>query len=199
MMSEYMTGRIYKIVHDQYDAIYVGSTFYTLRTRFRWHKRPNNSCTIAKLMNEYGTEHFKILLVKEYQVCDDNHLRAWEQLWMNKLSNFNGHAAFQPLSKQRNKQYDKQYRKEHREQKIEKNKQYYETHRKEVLEQQKQYYEQTHEQKREYQKQYYEKNQEKLKQKMECKCGSVFRITDKARHKRTKKHKKWLASQPSTQ
>jgi hypothetical protein len=183
-MSTYRTARVYKIVHDQSDIVYVGSTFNTLRDRFRKHKYGKQTCSITKLMNEYGAEHFKMILIKEYQVVDKNNLMAWEQLWINKLNCINERPCFQPLIKQQRKQYYETH--------IEQKKQYYETHRKEVLEKQKQYYEQTHEQILEYQKQYYEKNQEKLKQKIECECGSVFRITDKARHKRTKKHTKWL-------
>lgn len=86
-----MIGKIYKVVHAQSDAVYVGSTFDTLRGRFSKHRTGNTE--IGKLMRELDsdTNKFKIILIKEYDVCDRKHLEMYEQLWISKLKCINRH------------------------------------------------------------------------------------------------------------
>jgi len=88
------TGRIYKIIHNQSNIVYVGSTFNLLRQRWQKHKQNflhnrKNSCSIFNYFEKYGIENFKIILIKEYQIVDKYHLRAYEQLWINKLKSIN--------------------------------------------------------------------------------------------------------------
>lgn len=84
-----MIGKIYKVVHAQSDAVYVGSTFDTLRGRFSKHR--TGTSEIGKLMRrlDADTNNFKIVLIKEYDVCDRKHLNMYEQLWINKLTCIN--------------------------------------------------------------------------------------------------------------
>jgi len=84
------TGRVYKIVHNQSDLCYIGSTFNELRRRFQGHKAAarcdkTTDCTITKYIKLHGVKNFNMILVKEYKVVDRQHLRAMEQLWINKL------------------------------------------------------------------------------------------------------------------
>jgi hypothetical protein len=62
----------------------------------------------------------------------------------------------------------------------------------------KQYYIDNKEEINEYKKTYREINKDKIKEQksvpFKCDCGSCFRIDDKARHERTKKHLNYLAS-----
>lgn len=110
-------GRVYKIIHNQSDICYIGSTFNTTRDRFRVHKydykQGNNSCSISKYFEKYGVKNFKMILIKEYEVIDREHLEAYEQLWINKLNCVNKQCAFQPLKKERIKIYHKKYNKEY--------------------------------------------------------------------------------------
>jgi len=89
-----MIGRIYKIVHNQSDLCYVGSTFNTLRGRWTSHKSSTNSCVISKHIQEHGAENFKIMLIKEYDVVDRKHLLAYESLWISKTKCINGCNPF---------------------------------------------------------------------------------------------------------
>jgi hypothetical protein len=90
-------GRVYKIVTRESNQCYVGSTFSTLRERWRGHKkdynqylRGNRGCvTSFDLFDAYGIEQCKILLVKEYDVLDREHLDVFENLWINKLQCIN--------------------------------------------------------------------------------------------------------------
>lgn len=90
------TGKIYKIIHTQSNICYIGSTFNTLRDRFRKHCL-SSKCVISEYFEKYGKDNFKIILIKEYNVIDRVHLEAYEQLWINKLKCINGQSAFNPF------------------------------------------------------------------------------------------------------
>ncbi len=109
------TGRIYKIISAQGNEIYIGSTFNTLRDRFKCHKRDFNTYKQGKhkyiasfdLFDKYGIDNCSIILIKEYEVCDRIHMEAYEQLWINKLKSINKQSAFR-ISKFASKEYYKQ-------------------------------------------------------------------------------------------
>jgi len=171
-MTNFKTGRIYKIIHRQSNICYVGSTFNRLSDRFRRHKysftqylnnkQPNTS--IYSYFQQYGVENFSIILIKEYQVCDKKHLLIYEQLWINKLKPINKNASCQLLKKQKQKQYF-EYNKEK-------------------------------------QKQWRENNKEKLRQwkeknknnRITCVCGSNFLKSNISQHLKTKAHLKKVQS-----
>lgn len=77
---------VYKIIHIQSDIVYVGSTMSReLKHRWKSHKNRKNGTSIQPYFEEFGIENFRIIKIKEYKVVDNKHLRAYEQLWMNKL------------------------------------------------------------------------------------------------------------------
>lgn len=88
------TGRIYRIQHVQSRICYVGSTFNMLRDRWRQHKSDFNryldgkhgGISIYPYFEEYNIENFKMILIKEYEVVDRQHLEMYEQLWVNRLN-----------------------------------------------------------------------------------------------------------------
>jgi uncharacterized Zn-finger protein len=101
-----MKGRVYRIYYkEDLFLCYVGSTLKTLKRRWDTHKkdykkwvndRKNRSeISIYPFMEDYGFENFEIELLKEYDVFDETHLEAYEQLWMNRLHTcVNKHCAF---------------------------------------------------------------------------------------------------------
>ena len=111
---EYSTGFIYKIICTlDSNFVYIGSTFTTMRQRWQAHKGlynkylkdGNNKMSTNKYYDKYGIQNFKIILIKSYNVCrnsqrDNAHLRAYEQLWINKTKKaVNLQSAFNPLAK----------------------------------------------------------------------------------------------------
>ena len=100
--NQYKTGRIYKIIHNQSDICYVGSTFNELKYRFREHKSDykkfiggsNHQLSIYPYFIEFGIENFKIVLIKQYEVVDRKHLEMYETLWKSKLKTINKNNAF---------------------------------------------------------------------------------------------------------
>ena len=90
-----MIGRVYKIVHSQSDICYVGSTMNELRVRWNQHKTATtNRCSITSYIQSLGAENFKIILIKEYEVVDQKHLKTKEQLWISKLKCINTNNTF---------------------------------------------------------------------------------------------------------
>jgi len=195
----YKIGRVYRITKNDDPTInYVGSTFSQLKVRWSEHKnKKKNHCSIRKYLDKYGADNFKIILIKEYLVYADNqkdtkHLRAYEQLWINKFKLkkccINMKGTIEYLKLQRNRTRAKSY--------YEKNKNKVDCYRKEWtkrnLEHIKQYKKENriknseHIKKRD--KEYYEKNKDRLKEKIECPiCNSLIARYNLNGHQKTKK------------
>ena len=113
-----MLGRVYKITctlatHDA--KPYIGSTQRTIIERLNTHISAVRGYSLTDLLDLYGRDNFTITLLAEYTVCDLPHLRAYEQLWMNRFDTCNKNHAFNPCAAQDEKRrLDARYR-EHRE------------------------------------------------------------------------------------
>ena len=123
-MSTYKIGHVYRIICLPDPSLnYVGSTFMTLRNRWQKHKlcykafkaSKTTSYSIFKYFDKYGIDQFKLILIKDYEVCDHKHLQAKEQLWISKLDCVNEYNSFQIRS-----MTNKQYRLKNREKILEK-------------------------------------------------------------------------------
>jgi hypothetical protein len=169
------TGRVYKIISNTGDEVYVGSTFQKrLWDRFRSHKQAfgyykegkkskGGFTTSFELFEKYGVDGCKIVLVKEYEVVDRKHLLACELLWINKLKCVNRRVPFNPAL------YCIHFKKNGRRKWRgncyncannirERRKQYYDNNKEKILGGSKQYYDNNKQKK----KQYYENNKEKI-------------------------------------
>ena len=98
-----MIGRVYKIVcmvND--DIVYIGSTMDSLEVRWMNHmnhykeyKRGLHGCvSIFPYFDIYSIEYFEIVLIKEYEVIDEKHLQAREQLWISSTNCVNQYNSF---------------------------------------------------------------------------------------------------------
>jgi group I intron endonuclease len=81
-----MTGRIYKIINDINDKVYVGQTIRTLAQRFQKHcsysDDVNHTMAIKKAIHKYGRDHFKIVLLEELSDCNQETLNEREIYWV---------------------------------------------------------------------------------------------------------------------
>ena len=84
----YQNGKIYKIVNDTNDMIYVGSTTSTLAKRFYDHKASITRCThtFANAISEIGGDHFQILLIEPFPCNSKAELLAREYAVMETFS-----------------------------------------------------------------------------------------------------------------
>lgn len=215
-------GKVYKIVVGQSDDVYIGSTFNELKQRFAQHKSKyrawkqgniQKKVTVYDLFDKYNITSCRIILIKEYEVCDKNHLFVYEQLWQNKLKCVNKQAAFQ-ITHLYNKQYyavnkdkelvrAKNYRQNNSEKinnyrKNNKDKihNFYEANKDKYSEKQKEYYKNNKEKVNERNNNYRKNNKEKIKQfqSVTCECGTIVTRGSLNRHKKSKQHLSFIES-----
>ena len=79
----YQNGKIYKIVNDINDMIYIGSTTQTLSQRLSQHRRSHNTNRFHTAMKTNGAEHFRIILVELFPCTCTAELEAREYAVMD--------------------------------------------------------------------------------------------------------------------
>ncbi len=220
-----MIGKIYRIIHKWLNLDpYIGGTLSSLKRRMSSHigsfkkwienEKKSNKISIYPLFEQYGFENFSIVLIKEYEVVDETHLHAYEQLWINKLDccNLNNPFKIEYLSqkkyredhkeeikekkriyqienKERLNAISRQYYVDHKEEQIQKKKEYYEKNKVQISLKNKEYVEQHKEKTAEYQRQYHSDNRarqnELRKQKVICDfCDQEYSKSYISNHKK---------------
>ncbi|NIQ16403.1 MAG: hypothetical protein GTO02_19025, partial [Candidatus Dadabacteria bacterium] len=140
----------------------------TLQQRWKEHIRHWNcgdNISIYKYFDKYGIDQFKISILKKYKICDKKHVKAYEQLQINRIDCVNDINAFScgihshPIIRAEQK---RQYYEQNKDHILERTKRYYERNKEKVAEQQKLYREQNKEKRVEYDKHYYEANKDHI-------------------------------------
>lgn len=217
-MPDYHQGKIYKLVNDVDNEIYVGSTCNSLPKRLGEHKgkmkhKPNQK--IYQKMHALGLAHFRIILVEDYPCNNKNELTAREEHWRTELkASLNmvccstgikcckiGSAEDEQIEYRRNyekaynktekrKEFNKKHQREYR--KTEKGQAYNKQYRK-------QYYEDNKEKKISYAQLYRTANREKIREKknqqIQCVCGLPSTRNNLKTHQKTARHRKALRTQ----
>lgn len=84
-MPNYKKGKIYKLIFDGSDEIYVGSTIQALKDRLSGHRSNPNNFKIRKAVRDHGRYHVKIRLIEKYPCDDRDELLKREQYWIDEL------------------------------------------------------------------------------------------------------------------
>jgi len=201
-----MIGRVYKIIVNCSNDIYVGSTLQECRRRWQEHKANyrswlNNVCktktTSFELFEKYGIDNCKIILIREYQVVDKEHLKVYEQLWINKLKPINKVNPL-VLSFLIKRQYPK-YNKENYKRRIQLHPNYNKENYQERIQRHPNYLKKRYEtlltKNPNYNREFYEKYREKKTEKITCDCGIITLRSNLSQHKKTKKHLQLMEQQ----
>ena len=216
-MVNYSNGRIYKLVNDVDDKIYVGSTTSRLSIRKCHHKkdakrRPNTR--VYQHLNQIGWDRVDIILIEKYECKCKEQLHSRERYWIetlkaelnsniptrtnkewrddNKEQIAQKYKEYYENNKEQLAQYQKEYREEHKEQIAQKYKEYYEDNKEKIAQKDKEYYANNKEQILQKEKERYQINKAKLNQKFQCECGGKYTHANKARHMKTQKHQKYI-------
>ena len=93
-MTDYSRAKIYKLVNDVDDEVYIGSTTDPLNDRFCRHKwdatsRERPKSKLYKHMNNLGFEHFKIELIEDYPCNNKTELEIRESELIKKYGSLN--------------------------------------------------------------------------------------------------------------
>ena len=82
-MPNYNNGKVYKIVNNIDNMIYIGSTTTRLCQRMNVHRchmrNNNNNATLYKHMRELGLENFTIVLIEDYSCNSKDQLLRRER------------------------------------------------------------------------------------------------------------------------
>lgn len=187
--NKYANGKIYRLVNDVDDELYIGSTCLPLHKRLYNHKmeaRGEKPKTVHKHLNQIGWDTVKIVLVELYPCNNKMELERQERKWIDELKpSLNKRIPTRTTAEYRND--NKVVIAQKKKEEYEKNKEYY-------LSYQQTYRESNREELNNKQKEKYARKREeyleKKKEVVECACGCEIVGKDHLqRHMRTKKHK----------
>jgi len=88
-MNRYQKGKIYKLVNDADDEIYVGSSCLDLSKRFYFHKHASKTkghVKVYKHLNTVGWDNVHIILVESFACSNKMELEKRERYWFDILS-----------------------------------------------------------------------------------------------------------------
>ena len=181
---DYANGKIYRIVCEETQRQYIGSTRSTLVKRLSNHKHKKNRCSTKDFINP------KIFLIEDYPCERKDQLLMRERYHMENTECVN---LVRPIiSKEEN---------------IERRKQYYIDNADVKKQYQKQYRIDNADVKKQYDTQYYIDNADAIKQyridnnekitkykreKVTCECGSIISRSGLASHKKSRKHQNFV-------
>lgn len=211
-MPDYSKGKIYKIVSNQTEKIYIGSTCQPLCERIAGHRSKHK---MFKAGNHHYISSFdmlkyddaKIILISNVECKNKEELLREERKCIESSNN----CVNKNLPFRKTKEYKRQYREQNKDKIKEKNKLFYENNKEQILQKERKRYEENKEiildKRKEYRcmnkevikqrkKEYAEKNKEKIKehrsQIYNCDCGSSFQINKKSRHLKSLKHQHYI-------
>ena len=147
-MRDYTKGKIYKIVNDIDDYVYVGSTTDTLcrrLTRHRTDMKRNLTFNIYEHMKKHGIEHFKIILIRNACCSSGEELLREERIEYDKINKTLLLNKIKPilLNRDDKKQTKKEYNIKNIEHIRKKRKEYHAKNREEIIIKHRKYYETT--------------------------------------------------------
>ena len=185
---DYSNGKIYMLEPTcEYEEgdVYYGSTASTLVKRLSIHKKSSNKCKSKSLIDKYGRENIKIVLIKMFPCSCKAELSAEEGKYQraNKCVNKNIAGRTKKEYYQDNHEHIAEQRKEYyqdnREHIAEREKQYYQDNREQIVEKNKQYYQDNREQIAEQNKQYRQDNRDKINARKRAKYAEKKALINK--------------------
>lgn len=202
-MDSYQVGMIYQIYYINDPKInYIGSSFNGINKRWTYHKTDYNkylnddrkpASAIYPYFKEFDIKNFEIKELKKYNVIDNNHLKMYEQLYINKYKSVNKINPFNILASEDKKKYKKEYSIKNKDKISQYSKQRY-ANNKEYFDN---YVEENRDKIKEYKAQHYQKNKEKVAEKAKERilciiCNKEVTKCKYVRHCKTKQHIKNL-------
>lgn len=197
---DYANGKIYKLVSNVVNDIYIGSTCTSLVKRICQHKCKYNEWKDGKYkfttsFKLYQEGEVDIVLIENFPCKSKDELHARERYWIENLKCVNKfiptrtQKEYQEDNKEVIKEWNKKYREEHKEDIKEKDKKYRENNREKLLQQKKEYYNDNKtkilEQMKKHREEHKEEINKKRKQKVTCDiCNKEITKSHLPRHKK---------------
>jgi hypothetical protein len=184
-VNKYQNGKIYKIVCNKTNLVYIGSTTqkylsYRLKGHCYAHKQfLNGKCRYTTCFKILENNDYYIELVELYPCNSKDELLVRERYYFDNIECVNKHQPSQTKDEKKikNCQNAKQYYYNNKESRLDCIKKFYTDNKEEIQKKLKKKYDDNK-----------EEILEKRKAKFVCDCGTECRLSDKSRHEKTKKH-----------
>jgi hypothetical protein len=185
-INKYHNSKIYKLISDHTDKIYIGSTVQPLHKRIHGHKRDyqlfkNNQIHYVSSYELIDLGEIDIILIENIKCESKEELHAKERYHIE----LNKELCVNKNIPKRSKEETKEQVKKYYEDNTERSKEY----RKENSEKINQYQNEYRKSNKEYQKEYHKQYQS---EEINCECGTTLLLKYKLRHLKTKKHLKYI-------
>ena len=170
-MVNYRNGKIYKLVNNVDDEIYVGSTCNTLRQRLGGHKKDakQRSYLVYQHLNDIGMDNVEIILIEAFPCDNKDVLHARERYWidtlkpsLNKQVPTRTDAEYRQDNKDKITLYKKEYQQANKDKLALKDKEYYQVNKDKITMKQKEYKQANKDKIALYKKEYQQANKDKL-------------------------------------
>jgi len=185
----YQNGKIYKLVSDSTDKIYVGSTCNPLYKRINQHRQDYKRNRTISSKEIIKFEDCKIILIEDFACERKEQLTARERYWIEQNKNICVNMKIPTRT-------DNEYYKQNKDKLLEQSKEYREQNKDNIREQRKEFYKQNKDKILAKNKDYREQNKDKIKEqkktKIICQCGCKFAKPNINRHCKSIKHIKWI-------
>ena len=140
----YQNGKIYKIVSDLTDKIYIGSTIQPLYKRHHQHIKDRKTCKSIELIKLGETrieliEDFPCERKEQLNAREGYYIRLNKNICVNRCIAGRNKQEWYEANKDKVLEHQKQYREDNKDKVLEQKKQYYEANKAKIAEQQKQY------------------------------------------------------------
>ena len=178
-MVDYSKAKIYQILNDTDDDVYVGSTCQSLSMRMVGHKRsmkyePSKKYPLYQKMNKIGAHHFYIELIEETPCENKEQLRAVEGEYIRSIGTLNLKIA----ARTQKRNYE-----DNKDRILEDRKSYRENHKEELTQYHKKKWAENKPKLQIKNQYYYNLNKHKTSEKVECpECGIVISQSSMKRH-----------------
>lgn len=155
-IDDYLKGKIYKLISNQTNNIYIGSTITKLSIRFANHKNNKNDTTAHEILKYNDV---KIILIEEYPTTSKYLLEMRERYWIETSEN----CVNKVIPTRSAAEYRIKYCEENKEYIKELGQKYYQDHKEDLKATGQKYREKNKEQLKEKGRKYREEHKEKIK------------------------------------
>ena len=192
MPVNYNLGKIYKIVDNTTDNIYIGSTCEPILSRrlaqhiSSYKRYLNGKQNYVSSYDIIAKSDYDIILIELCPCNTKDELLARERYYRDTLICVNKNRPI--ISDDEKKEYGTKYRQVHKEQHKEYDAKYYLKHQEHLKAQKEQYH-------KNHQEYYKAKDKQRLATKFKCQCGGKYCGTSKTHHIRTQKHQNYIRQQ----
>ena len=194
-MPDYKNGKIYQLVCNETNEVYIGSTVQDLEVRLTRHKTPTNNCYSKQIIDR---GNYYIELLETYPCNNEYELNRKEGEYQRAIECINHDIAgrtdaeWRQDNKEKLAKYYKEYQQDNKEKIAKYHKEYQQDNLETIVNYRKDYYQDNKEKLAKNVIIYRQNNLEAIKaQKSKvviCECGIKYTHNHLKRHKRTKRH-----------